>query len=590
MEAALVIPVWGAAVGVLAWSFVNPPSVGVWVVVGLLFALGGVLVGRATVRQPTKPLSSLALEPHDAQERVLREIIDNIPHRVFWKDRSLNYLGCNRAFAQDAGLASAELIVGLSDYDMVWSKEQSDFFREYDRAVMDKGEAILNIEEPILRADGLEGHLLTSKVPLHDASGEVVGMLGMYVDITERKRMEEDLRAAQAAAEQASHAKSVFLANTSHEVRTPLHGIIGMVDLVLDEPLSEEGRSRLVVARNSAKSLLGIINDVFDLTRLQAERLALDVEDFDLSSMLVELYHTLRPQAEARGLMYSVVVEGEVPKFFASDHIRLRQSITNLVGNAIKFTETGSVTLRVQVTTNDAQPALVFSVEDTGIGIPPEALPTLFEAFSQAHGVQSIRAGGAGLGLAISRRLVTMLGGSLTVESIVGRGTIFRIILPLPTTWESHAKIDHLSLDIRKVEWAQDELPPLDARVLLVEDNPVNQLVGESMLRALGIEVVVVSDGVEGLERLSTDSNFDIVLTDVHMPRMDGLEMTRVLRSQGWRRPIVAMSASVLRDEVASCIEAGCNIHLPKPVERAVLHDALSVLLRGADIDTAPAG
>ncbi len=519
-----------------------------------------------------------------ADAAVLREVIDNIPHRVFWKDAELNYLGANRSFARDAGIENPRDIVGQSDFDMVWSREQSEFFRSVDRRVMAEGKPVLNLEEPITRTDGEDAMLLTSKVPLRNQNGDIIGILGMFIDITERKQMELELVKARAEAEAASAAKSVFLANTSHEMRTPLNGVLGMLDLALDAPMPDEVRGQLGVARASALALLGVINDVLDLSRLGSDRLTLAPAPTPLGRLLAELYHTHRQAADARGLDFTVALDGPVPAEIHTDPLRLRQCLGNLIGNAVKFTEQGSVELRVR---RAADPAggpgtLVFAVIDTGIGIPAAALPTLFDSFTQAHGARSVSAGGAGLGLSICSRLAALLGGSLAVESTEGEGTTFTLGLALDSL-APRGQLEALDLRIEAHSAAVATLPPLAGRVLVAEDNPVNQQVAVAMLERMGVACTMVDDGAAALAawQEAEDGHYDVILTDVHMPRMDGLELVRTLRAQGATVPIVALTASTLREDVRAALDAGCDHHLAKPIRRAALHDVLALTLPG---------
>lgn len=440
------------------------------------------------------------------------------------------------------------------------------------------GEPLLDIEEPQSRPDGQEAVLLTSKVPLRDPGGSVVGMLGMYVDITRRKQLERDLERAKVDAEAASHAKSVFLANTSHEVRTPLNGVIGMLDLALDEPLPDRVCGRLGSARASAITLLGIINDVLDLTTLEADQLAVEPAEMPLRPLLAELLHTMQPPADQKGRSLSVHIDGPVPARIHSAPLRLRQCLLNLLGNAVKFTDQGRVALTVRVIHQDTAPEVVFEVGDTGIGISYTARATLFDSFSQAHGQRSVAAGGVGLGLSICARLVGQLGGRIEVASEEAKGSTFSVHLPVGLGAERAGRLDTGPLDQGIFIPPASPTIALAGRVLVAEDNPVNQEVARGLLERIGLDVEVVSDGQAALERLedTTQPTVDILLTDIQMPRLDGLSLTRALRDRGATLPIVALTASAMRSDVQAAVDAGCSDHLRKPIDRALLAKSLA--------------
>lgn len=503
---------------------------------------------------------------------VLRNIIENIPHRVFWKDRRSVYLGANRRFAADAGLDSPDQLVGLSDDDLVWA-EQAELFQSDDRATMDNGVPLINFEEPQDRPDGSRAVLLTSKVPLRRANGEVFGILGMYIDITERKQMEEALREAVQQASQASQAKSTFLANTSHEIRTPLNGVLGMLDLVLDEPLPDEVRGRLRVAQRSAQGLLDIINDILDISKIESGKVTIRPQAVDLPEMLQELQQTFSPLAAGQNITLRARLDSPIPARIITDPVRLKQCLINLLGNAIKFTDQGTVTLRARTQAGESgEEWLLLSVQDTGLGIPPERLELIFESFEQAHGALSARSG-TGLGLSICRRLVTLMGGEITVISAVDQGSTFTIRLPCATP-DSVERITALSAAARP---QRVEIPSLRGRVLLAEDNEINIQVARAMIEKTGIKVDVARDGRAALEAIQkAPARYALLLTDIHMPEMNGLQLVETLRAEGFTLPIVILSASVMSDDIRRSMEAGCDAHLAKPIVRPTLYALLA--------------
>ncbi|MBM4782713.1 MAG: response regulator [Archangiaceae bacterium] len=393
--------------------------------------------------------------------------------------------------------------------------------------------------------------------------GETVcwAAVASFTDITELRRREEDLSRAVVVAEQASRAKSEFLATMSHELRTPMNGVIGMSELLLADSRDDERTSMLTTIRDSGRSLLSIIDDLLDYSKIEAGGRHLAPEPCAPGAVASGVLQLLAAQAKKKGL--TVGLEAHEVGALA-DVDALRQVLVNLVGNALKFTSTGHVTVRVFERAGRCR----IEVSDTGIGLTAEQLPRLFQRFSQAESTTTRRFGGTGLGLAICKRLVEGMQGTIGVESIVGVGSTFWFTLPAAAL-----------CDIVKPQTAS-VITPLERalHVLLVEDNVVNQRVSAGMLKRLGHLVVVVDDGRKALEAVERQ-HFDVVLMDVQMPEMDGLEATRAIRTRGGLLsaiPIIALTASVLKDERLACFEAGMNDVLAKPLTLDALRDAMT--------------
>ena len=515
-----------------------------------------------------------AADELQVQKDLLDTVINNVPASIFWKNLDLTYAGCNQALARQAGYDSPAAMVGKTDYDMAWEKEEADFFRDCDRKVMESGVPMLNIEEPQLQADGKQATLLTSKVPLTNTSGEIVGLLGVFTDITEQKQASVELLQAKELAESCSRSKSEFLANMSHEIRTPMNGIIGMTELVLDSELDLEQRECLEMANQSAKSLLTLLNDLLDYSKVEAGKMSLEQIDFDLGLVIQSILNPVRIEAQFKGLDFKVEIDSQLKRAFQGDPLRIKQVLTNLLANALKFTEYGTVHFMAKEISRDGNKSNVqFTVSDTGIGVPEDKLETIFESFSQADGSNTRKYGGSGLGLAICKELVGLMGGEIQIESTVDKGSSFQVTLPLQG---SDLITFEMPIDRDERELQQGT----SLNVLLAEDNPVNQQLAQRMLVKAGHRVTAANDGWEAIEALQQE-DFDLVLMDIQMPNLDGLAATALIRAGEHEVkqptvPIVALTAHAMKGDRERFLAAGMDAYISKPINSVELFRIIS--------------
>ena len=441
------------------------------------------------------------------------------------------------------------------------------------------------------RADGVFRWWLIRGVPLRDSAGNVLKWFGTCTDIDDLKlaeleisRTNEALEAeiverkrAEDVAETANRAKSQFLANMSHEIRTPLNGVVGMTELALGTDLSTEQRDYLDIVKSSGTLLLSVIDDILDFSKIEAGKLTVDAIPFDLSDCLVTTLKLLATGAHVKGLALACDMRPDVPAGVVGDPARLRQIVTNLIGNAIKFTHHGKVVLRVDTETQtDGAATLRFSVSDTGIGISQEHREAIFKPFVQADGSITRKYGGTGLGLAISTNLVALLGGRMWLESEIGKGSTFHFTMPfgLQQTPVSEARAtpsggsDRLHAVTRHS--LRESGRPL--HILVADDNKVNQLVAARLLEKHGHTVVIAETGKEALAAIDVHRSpgFDVILMDVQMHEMDGFEATSIIRarekSTGIRLPIIAMTAHAMKGDEERCLAAGMDAYVSKPI------------------------
>jgi PAS domain S-box-containing protein len=553
----------------------------------------GKIIGTFGVaRNITKP--KLAEEALRESEERFRGTFENAAVGIVHTDASGRFLRVNEKFCTIVGYPREE-VLRRTFHDITYPDDLGASIKPF-TALMRGESPAFALEKRYLRKDGSVVWVEIFVAPQRDAAGKPAYAIVMLQDISERKRLEGDLRQAKETAEAANRAKDQFLANVSHEIRTPMNAILGMTDLALDTPLTDDQRQCLKTVKSAADSLLVIIDDLLDFARIEAGKLQLDPADFSLRAALGDTLRALAVRAHRKGLELVCHVEPDVPDALVGDAGRLRQVLLNLVGNAIKFTDHGAVVVTVRrqkakgKRQKEAEAAddssllpfdfclLTFEVKDTGIGISRDRQEKIFEAFEQEDTSTTRKYGGTGLGLTIAARLVGLMGGKITVASEPGQGSTFTFAARLGR--QPHAPEPVLG---RSPVLLQD-LPEATAlRILVAEDNQLNAQLLEQLLLRRGHRVRLANNGREALS-LAEEGAFDLLLLDVHMPELDGFQVIHTIRewerSAGGHLPVIALTASARKEDRERCLAAGMDDFLAKPIRAVDLWAAIERVLR----------
>lgn len=602
------------------------------------------------------------------QRAFLRRVIDTNPNFIFVKDMRGRFVLANEAVAKVYG-TTADGLLGKRDADFSPKPEEVEQFETMDQAVLNSGEDQMVYEEALTDSDGTTRWLQTVKRPIMSPDSGEMQVLGICTDITERVRIQHQLEAAREAALESSRLKSEFLANMSHEIRTPMNGVLGMADLLLDTNLEPEQVELARTIRDCGTNLLSILNDILDFSKVEAGKMSLELTKVDITEVVEEVATLFAPRAHEKGLQLRVDIDWSRPWFMRSDAVRLRQVLTNLAGNALKFTEHGGVDLRV---VPSLEGGLRIEVRDTGVGIAPERQAAVFDSFVQADGSTTRKFGGTGLGLTIAKQLTELLNGEIGLDSTLGVGSVFWIEFPprallaavsrktlegrrvalrvADASMEAYAQgaLERLGAVVREegaevilsdVAPSNGDLPwvcllqrgalrpsqaqvviyspattraledairrvfgqEIDApnslgtadgsewEVLLVEDNAVNRTVATRLLEGMGLKVRVAMNGLEAVEMCAREA-FPLVMMDLQMPEMDGLEATAIIREQdarlGRHTPILAMTAHAMAGDRERCLAAGMDDYVSKPIRKDELRDKMTKWLPEEPVDT----
>ncbi len=510
------------------------------------------------------------------QERILlKTLINNHPDGIYVKDLETRKVISNPAHIELSGKKTEEEVIGTNDFEL-FPKELAQKFFEDDQSVIKNGQPILNREEYVLNANGEKRWLLTSKLPLKDQSGNIMGLVGISRDVTGYKNAEEALKEAYDELEQkntelikANLIKNQFLANMSHEIRTPLNAIIGLTSLLFDTPLNSEQKDFIETINNSGDILLILINDLLDFSKIEAQKIELEKQPFDLRTCVEEALDIVASKAVDKNIELAYSMDETLPPKIIGDVTRLRQILVNLLSNSIKFTDEGEVVVSLTGQLRDHYGyQLHFAIRDTGLGVPPEKQVRLFQSFSQVDSSTTRKYGGTGLGLAISRQLTELMGGSMWLEStgIPGEGSTFHFTILCELCVEKQVPRDTTALAKKKV--------------LIVDDNKTNREILIKQTQLLEMIPAGAESGREALELLKQNNEFDLAILDFNMPEMNGLTLSGEIRKIETckKLPLILLSSYGYRDKMSDFSAFAAT--LTKPIKLSQLHNALLTVMK----------
>ncbi|MGD9107785.1 MAG: ATP-binding protein [Gammaproteobacteria bacterium] len=500
-------------------------------------------------------------------------IIKNVPGYVFWKDENSVLRGCNNNFAKQVGLDKPEDIVGKTDFELPWTKEQTEAFIQDDRAVIKTGKAKINIEEPQRQANGCDAFLLTSKVPTYDMEGKIDGILGIYVDITEIKETEKKLKKAKEQAEEANKIKNQFIADMEHDLRTPCSGIAEMTKLLEMSETDPEKKEILSQVANASGRLLNILNGILAFSEIEAGQYPIVNKEIDIRKIFNDILVIGTPSAKTKGLELIHSCSSDVPNIIISDEHRISRIMLNLISNAIKFTNKGHVEITINLDKknsnkgeqNKQEAVIKITVSDTGIGIPKDKQNLIYERFVKIAPANRGEFTGTGLGLSIVKQFVDDLNGRIEIKSKLGKGSAFICTLPVKISSQKQ----RLETKDATAKSLPNNMLQQKLNVLLVEDDTLAQMVALTILQK-DFNIDVAETGKEAVKLVSS-KKYDIILMDIGLPDIDGYEVTKRIRNLKKSRNkdsiIIGLTAHSAKAVKGKCVKSGMSECLTKPLD-----------------------
>ena len=501
-------------------------------------------------------------------EEKYRGIIENLNLGILEVDKDDKIIKAYPQFCTLSGYNEVELI-GKSPADLFLDESSREIMMKESK---ERSKGVSSVYEiPLIQKNGNVAWVIISGAPFYNSNGDLAGSVGVHLDITDRRKMESDLREAKLKAEELNKVKEMFLANMSHEIRTPMNAIIGMSEL-LEQTILDNSQSKYLSAiQSSSKNLLVLINDLLDFSKIESGNLSIELVGFNLEKLITKTIGIVELKADENGVKVISDIDENLPNILKCDPTRLGQVLLNLLSNAVKFTTNGRVWISVRLIKNLGHKNRVrFTVRDEGIGISPKEIMTIFEAFSQAKDSISRLYGGTGLGLSISQKIVRLMGGELEVNSEMDRGSEFFFTI----------EIDEVDQEDLKNEFNDDYMIKDNfnkANILLVEDNPLNSLMATTILEKWNCLIDLAENGIEAIEKLKFQA-YDLILMDVAMPKMGGIEASKIIRNElKIDTPIVALTANAISGDNIKCFEVGMNDYLSKPYRQIDLNKILSL-------------
>ncbi|MBS0351280.1 MAG: response regulator [Proteobacteria bacterium] len=514
-------------------------------------------------------------------EVFLKNITRSLPQYLFWKDTKSIYLGCNENFASLVGLQSSEDIVGKTDRELNWQPpgHSSEEFQQGDQETL-SGHPLTNQEEILALPNGKKLITLVSKLPILDKDQKILGIVGYFTDITQLKKKERALKQAKRQAEAANQAKSIFITNISHDLRTPLTGLLGMAEILQQEVQTAQGKAAAADLLKAGQVLLNLLNEVIEFARCESGDWPVQNTSFDLAEVIQNIVNLLKPSMKEKKLKFKLSLDKNVPRYVISDAMRLRRILLNLLSNAIKFTHQGKVNFSVQVVQRQEQQALIkFLVEDTGIGIPENQQKQIFNLFSRLSPSYNGQYGGVGLGLAVVKRFVKDLKGEIVVKSKERQGATFSLLIPFKIT--SKVSAQHNPRITLSQSLTLDK--PMVKKILIVEDNEIVRKAMQHHFVSFGMKVTLACNGAEAL-KLAQKNYFDLIIMDIGLPDQDGCTVAQTIHElqQHNKQPasiIVALSAHQNEADRQRCLQAGMTKVFCKPLDKQKTQEILALIL-----------